>query len=121
MKEYLVISSYFSNRGVDLYQILLMQVTGKDKDYRYMATSDLLNDLRKYKFKADNDLDIKISKIVLKKLDDVAGDMSRLAVKWFGVSLLFKYFLQLLRITVESCLWACNEIKNNSGNATTID
>ena len=58
MKEYLVISCYFSNRGVDLYQILLMQVTGKEKDYRYMATSDLLNELSKDTFKEDNYLEI---------------------------------------------------------------
>ena len=42
-----------------------MQVIGKDKDYRYMGTFDLLNELSKYTFKADNDLEIKISKIVL--------------------------------------------------------
>ena len=89
MKEYLVISCYFSNRGANLYQILLMHVTGKDKDYRYMETSDLLNELSKDTFKADNDLEIKISKIVLQQLDDVGGDISWLAVKWFVVSLLF--------------------------------
>ena len=88
-KEYLVISCCFSNRGVDLYQILLMQVNGKDKDYRYMETSDLLSELSMDTFKADKDLEIKISKIVLQQLDDVAGDVSRLAIKWFVVSLLF--------------------------------
>ena len=66
-----------------------MQVTGKEKDYRYMATSDLLNELSKDTFKADNDLEIKISKTILQQLDDVAGDVSGLLVKWFVVSLLF--------------------------------
>ena len=61
MKEYLVISCCFSNRGVDLYQILLLQVTGKDKYYRYMATSNLLNELSRDTFKANNDLEIEIS------------------------------------------------------------
>ena len=89
MKEYLVISCCFSNRGVDLYQILLMQVTRKDKYYRYMKTSDLLNELSKDTFKVDNDLEIKISKNLLQQLDDVAGDIFGLAVKWFVVSLLF--------------------------------
>ena len=42
-----------------------MQVTGKDKYYRYMETSDLLDDLSKETFKAENDLEIKISKTVL--------------------------------------------------------
>ena len=66
-----------------------MQVTWKDKYYRYMATSALLNELSKDTFKADNDSEIKISKTVLQQLDDVAGDVSGLAVKWFVVSLLF--------------------------------
>jgi cullin-associated NEDD8-dissociated protein 1 len=58
-------------------------MTGKDKDYRYMATSDLLNELNKEGFKADTDLEIKLSNIVLQQLDDVAGDVSGLAVKWY--------------------------------------
>ncbi|MFQ6643808.1 hypothetical protein Gotur_018826 [Gossypium turneri] len=56
-------------------------MTGKDKDYRYMATSDLLNELNKEGFKADSDLEIKLSNIILQQLDDVAGDVSGLAVK----------------------------------------
>ena len=54
-----------------------------------METSDLLNELSKDTFKVDNDLEIKISKIVLQQLGDVLGDIHGLAVKWFGVSLLF--------------------------------
>lgn len=67
-----------------------MQMTGKDKDYRYMATSDLLNELNKEGFKLDSDLEIKLSNIVLQQLDDAAGDVSGLAVKWF-VLLFFHY------------------------------
>ncbi|KAJ6928184.1 hypothetical protein NC651_012014 [Populus alba x Populus x berolinensis] len=59
---------------------ILEKMTGKDKDYRYMATSDLLNELNKEGFKADTDLEIKLSNIVLQQLDDVAGDVSGLAV-----------------------------------------
>lgn len=64
-----------------------LQMTGKDKDYRYMATSDLLNELNKDSFKADADLEIKLSNIIIQQLDDVAGDVSGLAVKWYGISL----------------------------------
>ncbi|KAE8735707.1 Detected protein of unknown function [Hibiscus syriacus] len=46
-----------------------------------MATSDLLNELNKEGFKADSDLEIKLSNIILQQLDDVAGDVSGLAVK----------------------------------------
>ncbi|KAJ6327874.1 hypothetical protein OIU78_014688 [Salix suchowensis] len=60
---------------------ILEKMTGKDKDYRYMATSDLLNELNKEDFKADADLEIKLSNIALQQLDDVAGDVSGLAVK----------------------------------------
>lgn len=60
---------------------ILEKMTGKDKDYRYMATSDLLNELNKEGFKLDNDLEIKLSHIVLQQLDDAAGDVSGLAVK----------------------------------------
>lgn len=60
-----------------------LQITGKDKDFRYMATSDLLNELNKESFKADADLEVKLSNIVVQQLDDVAGDVSGLAVKWY--------------------------------------
>ncbi|XP_010252337.1 PREDICTED: cullin-associated NEDD8-dissociated protein 1 isoform X2 [Nelumbo nucifera] len=60
---------------------ILEKMTGKDKDYRYMATSDLLNELNKEGFKADADLELKVSNIVLQQLDDAAGDVSGLAVK----------------------------------------
>ncbi|XP_044462410.1 cullin-associated NEDD8-dissociated protein 1-like isoform X2 [Mangifera indica] len=60
---------------------ILEKITGKDKDYRYMATSDLLNELNKEGFKADADLEVKLSNVVVQQLDDVAGDVSGLAVK----------------------------------------
>ena len=66
-------------------------MTGKDKDFRYMATSDLLNELNKESFKLDTDLEMRLSSIILKQLDDVAGDVSGLAVKWFA------FFSQHLR------------------------
>lgn len=74
---------------VDLIHFTV-QMTGKDKDYRYMATSDLLNELNKEGFRPDADLEVKLSNIVLQQLDDAAGDVSGLAVKWFGpIPLLF--------------------------------
>ncbi|PON60377.1 Coatomer beta subunit [Parasponia andersonii] len=60
---------------------ILEKMTGKDKDYRYMATSDLLNELNRDNFKADADLESKLSTIIIQQLDDVAGDVSGLAVK----------------------------------------
>ncbi|GAB2283803.1 Cullin-associated NEDD8-dissociated protein 1 [Dionaea muscipula] len=63
---------------------ILEKMLGKDKDYRYMATSDLLNELNKEGFKADVDMEIKLSNIILQQLDDTAGDVSGLAVKCLG-------------------------------------
>ncbi|KAL5714673.1 Cullin-associated NEDD8-dissociated protein 1 [Ranunculus cassubicifolius] len=60
---------------------ILEKMTGKDKDYRYMATSDLLNELSREGFKPDADLETKISNIVLQQLEDASGDVSGLAVK----------------------------------------
>ncbi|URE47190.1 Cullin-associated NEDD8-dissociated [Musa troglodytarum] len=60
---------------------ILEKMTGKDKDYRYMATSDLLNELNKEGFKSDSDLEMKLTSAVLQQLEDAAGDVSGLAVK----------------------------------------
>ena len=69
-----------------------VQMTGKDKDYRYMATSDLLNELNKDSFKLDSDLEMRLSSIILQQLDDVAGDVSGLAVKWLAFFSLHLWF-----------------------------
>ncbi|KAK1323717.1 Cullin-associated NEDD8-dissociated protein 1 [Acorus calamus] len=60
---------------------ILEKMTGKDKDYRYMATSDLLNELNKEGFNVDSELEMKLSSIVLQQLEDGAGDISGLALK----------------------------------------
>jgi cullin-associated NEDD8-dissociated protein 1 len=60
---------------------ILEKMTGKDKDYRYMATSDLLSELNKEAFKADQDLEPKLPTTVLQQLEDASGDVSGLAVK----------------------------------------
>ncbi|XP_073147010.1 cullin-associated NEDD8-dissociated protein 1-like isoform X1 [Henckelia pumila] len=65
---------------------ILEKMTGKDKDYRYMATSDLLYELNKEGFKLDVDLEAKLSNIVIQQLDDAAGDVSGLAVKCFDLA-----------------------------------
>jgi hypothetical protein len=72
-----------------IFQITVPQIASKDKDFRYMATSDLLNELQKDNFKLDSDTERKVSQIVLQQLDDASGDISGLAVKWFAISILF--------------------------------
>ncbi|XP_052143483.1 cullin-associated NEDD8-dissociated protein 1-like isoform X1 [Oryza glaberrima] len=60
---------------------ILEKMTGKDKDYRYMATSDLLSELNKEGFKADQDIEPKLTTTVLQQLEDASGGVSGLAVK----------------------------------------
>ncbi|XP_024525263.1 cullin-associated NEDD8-dissociated protein 1 isoform X2 [Selaginella moellendorffii] len=64
--------------------LILEKIASKDKDYRYMATSDLLNELQKESFKADSETERKVSQIVLQQLDDASGDISGIAVKCLG-------------------------------------
>lgn len=61
---------------------LLPQIASKDKDFRYMATSDLLNELQKPGFKVDAELGRRLGQVVLTQLEDASGDISGLAVKW---------------------------------------
>ncbi|KAL3648235.1 Cullin-associated NEDD8-dissociated protein 1 [Castilleja foliolosa] len=59
---------------------ILEKMTGKDKDYKYMASSDSLNELNKDGFKLGPDLETKLSNIIIQQLDDAAGDVSGLAL-----------------------------------------
>ncbi|XP_045807615.1 4-hydroxy-3-methylbut-2-enyl diphosphate reductase, chloroplastic-like isoform X1 [Trifolium pratense] len=53
-----------------------------------MATSDLLNELTKPTFRADPDLELKLNNIIIHQLDDAAGDVSGLALKWYRMDLI---------------------------------
>ena len=58
------------------------QIASKDKDFRYMATSDLLSELQKDAFKVDAESERRLSQALLTQLEDASGDISGLAVKW---------------------------------------
>lgn len=62
--------------------VILEKIASKDKDFRYMATSDLLHELQKDTFKADSELEKKLCGVVLNQLEDPSGDISNLAVSW---------------------------------------
>ncbi|XP_077231558.1 cullin-associated NEDD8-dissociated protein 1-like [Tasmannia lanceolata] len=87
---------------------ILEKMTGKDKDFRYMATSDLLNELSKEGFKADTDLEIKLSQTVLQQLDDAAGDVSGLAVKCLALLVKKVSEDRVLDMTTTLCLKLVN-------------
>uniref|UniRef100_A0A383V8K4 TATA-binding protein interacting (TIP20) domain-containing protein n=1 Tax=Tetradesmus obliquus TaxID=3088 RepID=A0A383V8K4_TETOB len=65
--------------------VILEKVASKDKDFRYMATSDLLNELSKDTFQVDPELERKLCNVVAVQLEDQSGDISGLAVKCLGV------------------------------------
>ncbi|KAF8067210.1 CAND1 [Scenedesmus sp. PABB004] len=65
--------------------LILEKVASKDKDFRYMATSDLLNELSKDTFQVDPELEKRLCGVVAVQLEDASGDISGLAVKCLGV------------------------------------
>lgn len=63
---------------------LLDKMSSNDKDFRFMATSDLMNDLQKESIKLDDDSERRIVKGVLKLLEDNNGEVQNQAVKCLG-------------------------------------
>ncbi|XKL68842.1 hypothetical protein PGB90_006611 [Kerria lacca] len=55
-----------------------------DKDFRFMATNDLMVELQKDSIKLDDDSERKIIKMLLKLLEDKNGEVQNLAVKCLG-------------------------------------
>ncbi|KAJ1637190.1 putative cullin-associated nedd8-dissociated protein 1, partial [Pavlovales sp. CCMP2436] len=61
--------------------LILDKMSSRDKDFRYMATSDLLGELQKDTFKMDNESERKLCHMIITLLSDAAGDVQGLAVK----------------------------------------
>ncbi|KAG1706621.1 Cullin-associated NEDD8-dissociated protein 1 [Nymphon striatum] len=59
-------------------------MTSSDKDFRFMATNDLMTDLQKDSIKLDDDSERKVVKMLLKLLEDKNGEVQNLAVKCLG-------------------------------------
>uniref|UniRef100_A0A3Q0SAJ8 Uncharacterized protein n=1 Tax=Amphilophus citrinellus TaxID=61819 RepID=A0A3Q0SAJ8_AMPCI len=53
---------------------LLEKMTSSDKDFRFMATNDLMTELQKDSIKLDDDSE--------RKVQDKNGEVQNLAVKW---------------------------------------
>ena len=60
---------------------MLDKAENRDKDFRYMAANDLLNELGKESFKPDSDGEKKICRTIVKLLNDQSSDVQGLAVK----------------------------------------
>ncbi|XP_064931912.1 cullin-associated NEDD8-dissociated protein 1 [Columba livia] len=63
---------------------LLEKMTSTDKDFRFMATNDLMVELQKDSIKLDEDSEKKVVKMLLKLLEDKNGEVQNLAVKCLG-------------------------------------
>ena len=58
-------------------------MTSNDKDFRFMATNDLMSELQKDSIKLDDESEKKVVKAVLRLLEDKNGEVQNLAVKWW--------------------------------------
>uniref|UniRef100_A0A3Q3J7W9 Uncharacterized protein n=1 Tax=Monopterus albus TaxID=43700 RepID=A0A3Q3J7W9_MONAL len=64
---------------------LLEKMTSTDKDFRFMATNDLMLELQKDSIKLDEDSERKVVTMLLKLLEDKNGEVQNLAgrvCKW---------------------------------------
>ena len=64
-------------------------MSSNDKDFRFMATNDLLVELQHDSIKLDDDTEKKIVKTLLSLLKDNNAEVQNLAVKWFDLIYLF--------------------------------
>lgn len=63
-------------------------MTSNDKDFRFMATNDLMSELQKDSIKLDDESEKKVVKAVLRLLEDKNGEVQNLAVKWCVIGML---------------------------------
>lgn len=57
-------------------------MNSSDKDFRFMATNDLMAELQKETIRLDEECERKVVKMLLKLLEDKNGEVQNLAVKW---------------------------------------
>jgi len=92
--------NHFTSRGVKRIVLLLeialkigdevretqidLQTSHHDKDERFMATSDLTQDLEQLEGVIDNSLQAPIRNAIIKQLEDSSTDVQTVAVKWYS-------------------------------------
>nr|CAG4647643.1 EOG090X00HY [Moina brachiata] len=59
-------------------------MASSDKDFRFMATNDLMGELQKDSIKLDDDSERKVVKMLLRLLEDKNGEVQNLAVRCLG-------------------------------------
>ena len=58
-------------------------MASSDKDFRFMATNDLMSELQKDSIKLDDESERKVVKMLLRLLEDKNGEVQNLAVRWW--------------------------------------
>ena len=71
----------FYQNNVTVLTIVFVKMTSTDKDFRFMATNDLMTELQKDSIKLDDDSERKVVKMLLKLLEDKNGEVQNLAVR----------------------------------------
>ncbi len=61
-----------------------MQMSSVDKDFRFMATNDLITELQRDSIKLDDDSERKVVLAILKLVQDKNGEVQNLAVRWYA-------------------------------------
>ena len=72
-------------------------MASSDKDFRFMATNDLMGELQKDSIKLDDDSERKVVKMLLRLLEDKNGEVQNLAVRWY-----VKYCLINIKIPINA-------------------
>ncbi|XP_028513482.1 cullin-associated NEDD8-dissociated protein 1 [Exaiptasia diaphana] len=90
---------------------LLDKMTSSDKDFRFMATNDLMAELQKDSIKLDDDSERKVVQMLLKLLEDKNGEVQNLAVKCLGplVGKVKEYHVETIVDTLCSNMLSDNE------------
>lgn len=58
-------------------------MNNQDRDFRYMALNDLMNELQKDSFILESSIESRVVKGVLQLLNDKNSEVQNLAVKWY--------------------------------------
>ncbi|XP_065316402.1 cullin-associated NEDD8-dissociated protein 1-like isoform X1 [Gordionus sp. m RMFG-2023] len=90
---------------------LLEKMSSADKDFRFMATNDLITELHKDSIKLDDETEKKVVKMILKLLEDKNGEVQNLAVKCLGplVNKIKPYQVEDILITLCNNMLSDNE------------
>lgn len=88
---------------------LLEKMLSLDKDFRFMATNDLMSELQRDSIKLDDEMERKVVKMLLKLLEDKNGEVQNLAIKCLG-ALVNKVDIAQLETVVDNL---CNNMQSD--------